>query len=82
VGPSSRSFESEKCSFKSGQRQQEKQTEMYLPFPQGPLATEVSKAVAKIRLVAGAFEAECGTEVDQHRFVHIVAVFAKIFSSI
>ena len=47
------------------------------PFPQGPFTAEFPKAVGKIGLVAGVFEAKCGAEVDQCRFVHSVAVFAK-----
>jgi hypothetical protein len=53
----------------------------------GPLAqvtAEVPKAVGKIGLVASAFEAKCGAdsaEVDQCRFVHLVAVFAKSISN-
>ena len=50
---------------------------MYSLFPQGPLTAEVPKAVGKDGLVAGVFEAECGAEVGQRRFVHLVAVFAK-----
>ena len=46
-------------------------------LPQGPLTAKVPKAVGKVRLVAGTFEAERGAEVDQCRFVHLVAVFAK-----
>jgi len=46
-------------------------------FPQGPLTAEVPKAVGKVGLVAGAFEAKRGAEVDQCRFVHLVAVVAK-----
>lgn len=38
---------------------------------------EVPKAAGKIGLVAGAFEAKCGAEVDQCRFVHFIAVFRK-----
>jgi len=54
-----------------------KPTKMCSPFPQGPLTAEVPKAVGKIGLVAGAFEAKRGAEVHQRRFVHLVAVFAK-----
>ena len=50
---------------------------MSLLFPQGLLTAEVPKAAGKIRLVAGVFEAKCGTEVGQCRLVHLVAVFAK-----
>jgi hypothetical protein len=50
---------------------------MSSPFPHGPLTAEIPKAVGKIGLVAGAFEAKCGAEVDQGRFVHFIAVFAK-----
>ena len=52
---------------------------IYSLFPQVPLTTEVAKAAGKIGLVAGVLEAKCSAEVDQCRFVHAVAVFAKIF---
>jgi hypothetical protein len=54
-----------------------KQRELGSPFPQGSFTAEFPKAVGKIGLVAGVFEAKCGAEVDQCRFVHSVAVFAK-----
>ena len=64
--------------FVRGQQRQKKQTKMYYSlFPQAPLTAEVPKAVGKIRLVAGAFEAKRGAEVGQRRFVHLVAVFTK-----
>ena len=39
---------------------------------------EIPKAVGKIALVAGAFEAKCGAEVGQCRFAHLFAVFTSI----
>jgi hypothetical protein len=52
-------------------------SKVLLKFPQGPLTTEVPKAVSEIGLVASAFEAKCGAEVNQRRFVHLVTAFAK-----
>jgi hypothetical protein len=54
-----------------------KQTEMSSLFPHGPFMAEIPKAVGKIGLVAGAFEAKHSAEVNQGRFVHFVAVITK-----
>jgi len=61
-------------------RAEQQQMEMYLLFPQGPLMAEVLKTVGKVWLVAGAFEAESGAEVDQCRLVHPFAVWQRIAS--
>ncbi len=61
----------------SAERKRKRHMGMCSLFPQGPLTAEVPKAVGKDGLVAGVFEAECGAEVGQRRFVHLVAVFAK-----
>ena len=50
---------------------------MYSLSPQRPLMAEVTKAVRKIGLVSGAFEAECGAEVGQRRFVHLATVITR-----
>jgi hypothetical protein len=63
-------------------KEEKKQRKMYSLSPQGPLTAVVPKAVRKIGLVAGAFEAECGAEVGQRRFVHLVAVNHKVLVNV
>ena len=74
MGPSSSSFKSEKRSSVVVNDRKRNKENMYSLSPQGPLTAELPKAVRKIGLVAGAFEVECGAEVGQRRFFHLVTV--------